>query len=116
MGTALTTTSEAPPRTRASAATAEHDAQVRLLQLVHWIDTLDEELQRVYAALPPPAESAAAAMEEQERPESLSHYLRTAIECTRRDWLAAARATLDRAVAMRQADLDLEWLDTERAR
>jgi len=93
----------------APAADAECDAQQQLASLLRWIDALDGELEGIYAALPAPATAEADAMEAGDRPESLSHYLRTAIECLRADWLAAARATLDRAVTIRRRDLDLEW-------
>ena len=98
------------PRDEAGpAADAAREAQQRLACLLRWIDALDEELQGIYTTLPAPTTGEADAMEAGEIPETLSHYLRTAIECLRADWLAAARATLDRAVMIRRRDLDLEW-------
>jgi hypothetical protein len=103
------TASPEPPRSRSPAGAVEHDAQVRLLQLVRWIDALGEELAAVQGSLPEPPPEKADAMEEGVAPESLAHYLRTAIECTRRDWLPTARATLEMAAEMSQGALDADW-------
>ena len=97
-------------------ADVERQAQGRLAGLLRWIDVLEAELQGIYDTLPAPDAAEADAMEEGERPESLGRYLRTAIECERRDWLPATRAILDRAVAIRQRDLDLEWCQRQRER
>lgn len=93
----------------APAPNAEREVQERLVELLPWLAAFDAELLALHERLPPPAAVEADALEEDERPESLSQYLRAAIDCARIDWLPRLRAVLDRATAMRQADLDREW-------
>jgi hypothetical protein len=93
----------------------EREAQEKLAGLLRRLDAWEVELVEIYATLPAPDRAEAEAMEEGERPESLAHCLRTAIECLRIDGLPPIKALLAAAVATRAQDLEREWCTNQTA-